>query len=80
MESCGVPVYSNFVVLRVNIAPVVSLNPIDKTSCDGTGPIAFTANGSGLIDSLRWQVFSGGTWSDLHDNAYIAEQHLNSLP
>ena len=67
--TCGAPVYSNFVVLRVNIPPVVTLNPADKTACDGTGPVVFSANGSGLIDSLRWQVFSGGVWSDIHDNA-----------
>ena len=67
--TCGVPVYSNFAVLRVNIAPTVTLNPVNKAACDGTGPVIFTANGSGAIDSLRWQVFSGGIWSDVHDNA-----------
>ena len=67
--TCGIPVYSNFAVLRVNIPPTVTLNPVNKTTCDGTGPIVFSANGSGIIDSLRWQVFSGGAWSDVHDNA-----------
>ncbi len=67
--TCGVPVYSNFAVLRINIPPTVTLNPANKAVCDGTGPVVFTANGSGLIDSLRWQVFSGGIWSDVHDNA-----------
>jgi PKD repeat protein len=67
--TCGIPVYSNFAVLRVNIPPTVSLNPVNKTTCDGTGPLVFSGNGSGLIDSLRWQVFSGGVWSDVHDNA-----------
>ena len=56
--TCGIPVYSNFAVLRVNIPPVVTLNPVNKAACDGTGPVLFTANGSGMIDSLRWQVFS----------------------
>ena len=67
--TCGIPVYSNFAVLRVNVSPTVTLNPVNKEACDGTGPIVFTANGSGAIDSLRWQVFSGGIWSDVHDNA-----------
>jgi PKD repeat protein len=67
--TCGIPVYSNFAVLRVNIPPVITLNPVNKSACDGTGPIVFTANGSGIIDSLRWQVFSGGVWSDIIDNA-----------
>jgi PKD repeat protein len=67
--TCGIPVYSNFAVLRVNIPPSVTLNPVDKATCDGTGPVVFTANGTGIIDSLRWEVFSGGVWSDVHDNA-----------
>jgi PKD repeat protein len=67
--TCGIPVYSNFAALRVNIPPAITLNPVNKTVCDGTGPVVFSANGSGIIDSLRWQVFSGGVWSDVHDNA-----------
>jgi PKD repeat protein len=67
--TCGIPVYSNFAVLRVSIPPSITLNPVDKATCDGTGPVMFTANGTGIIDSLRWEVFSGGVWSDVHDNA-----------
>jgi PKD repeat protein len=67
--TCGIPTYSNFAVLRVNIPPVITLNPVNKAACDGTGPVIFSGNGSGIIDSLRWQVFSGGIWSDVHDNA-----------
>jgi PKD repeat protein len=67
--TCGIPVYSNFAVLRVSIPPVITLNPVNKSACDGTGPLVFTGNGSGIIDSLRWQVFSGGVWSDIIDNA-----------
>jgi PKD repeat protein len=77
--TCGAPVYSNFVVLRVNIPPVVSLNPVNKTACDGTGPVVFSANGSGFIDSLRWQVFSGGAWSDIHDNAIYSGSSSQQL-
>ena len=77
--TCGAPVYSNFVVLRVNIPPVVTLNPVNKTACDGTGPVVFSANGSGFIDSLRWQVFSGGVWSDIHDNAIYSGSSSQQL-
>ncbi len=70
--TCGVPVYSNFAVLRVNNPPVVTLNPVNKSICEGNGPVIFSANGSGLIDSVRWQVFSGGAWSDVYDNAVYA--------
>ncbi|HPP93589.1 MAG TPA: PKD domain-containing protein, partial [Bacteroidales bacterium] len=66
--TCGVPIYSNFVILRVNVPPVVTLNPVNRAVCDGGGPVYFTGNGSGMIDSIRWQVFSGGTWIDLHDD------------
>ena len=69
--TCGVGVYSNFVVLRVNVAPVVVKHPDNKPVCDLGGPVYFTAYGSGMIDSLRWQVSTdvGATWSDIHDNA-----------
>jgi len=67
--SCGVPVYSNFAVLRVNVPPTVTLNPVNKAICDGAGPVIFSANGSGSIDSMRWQVFNGAIWSDVHENA-----------
>ena len=32
--TCGVPVYSNFVVLRVNVPPVSTLNPVSKPICE----------------------------------------------
>ena len=66
--SCGVPVYSNIVVLRVNVPPVVTAQPANKAICDGGGPVYFIANGSGMIDSLRWQVNSGSGWSDIYDD------------
>ncbi|HVN59277.1 MAG TPA: PKD domain-containing protein [Bacteroidales bacterium] len=67
--TCGVPVYSTFVFLRVNVPPAATLNPANKAICENGGPVYFTANGSGMIDSLRWQVFTGGTWQDIHDGA-----------
>ena len=69
--TCGTPTYSNFVFLRVNVPPTVTLQPVPKPVCQNGGPVFFTANGSGLIDSLRWQVSinGGGTWTDIYDNA-----------
>ncbi|MBK7710503.1 MAG: PKD domain-containing protein [Bacteroidales bacterium] len=82
---CGVPVYSNFAVLRVNNPPVVTLNPVNKSICDGSGPLLFSANGSGMIDSLRWQVFSGGVWNEIYDDAIYSgstsqQLTLSSVP
>jgi PKD repeat protein len=67
--TCGVPLFSNIVILRVNVPPTVALNPVNKAICANGGPVYFIANGSGMIDSLRWQVFSGGVWSDIYDDA-----------
>ncbi len=67
--TCGAPVYSNFAVLRLLIPPAITLNPVSKEICDGGGPVAFSAGGSGQIDSLRWQVNTGGVWSDIYDNS-----------
>ena len=53
---CGITLQSNIVALRVNMPPAVNLNPVDQSVCDGSGPVYFVANGSGMIDSLRWQV------------------------
>ncbi|MGD0583756.1 MAG: PKD domain-containing protein, partial [Bacteroidales bacterium] len=66
--TCGVPIYSNFVVLRVNLPPTVTANPSAKTICENGGPVYFVGNGTGMIDSLRWQVFTGGIWTDIYDN------------
>jgi PKD repeat protein len=59
------------VVLRVNVPPTATVNPTNKSICDGGGPVYFIGNGSGMIDSLRWQVSTnaGVTWADIHDNA-----------
>ena len=68
--TCGAAVYSNFVALRVNVAPTVTKNPVDAALCDGAGLISFTGSGTGLIDSLRWQVsVDGVTWNDIYDNS-----------
>ncbi len=68
--TCGSAVYSNFVALRVNVPPTVTRNPVDAALCDGAGMITFLGGGSGLIDSLRWQVSTDGvTWNDIYDNS-----------
>ncbi len=69
--TCGIPVYSNFVVLRVLAPPTVAVSPSNKEVCDTKGPIIFNGSGVGLIDSLRWQVSTngGGTWNPIYDNA-----------
>ena len=65
---CGAPVYSNFAVLRLQIPPKITADPVAMAICDGGGPVAFAAGGSGQIDSLRWQVNSGSGWVDIYDN------------
>jgi PKD repeat protein len=69
--TCGSAIYSNFVVLRVTPPPAVTRQPEDKAVCDGAGPVYFLVYGSGMIDSLRWQVKVGGegAWTDIYDNA-----------
>ena len=66
--TCGAPVYSNFVTLKVTGPPKVTLNPVSMEICDGGGPVSFMASGSGMIDSVRWQVYREGAWSDLYDS------------
>jgi PKD repeat protein len=82
---CGAPVYSNFVVLRVYIPPTITLNPVSKAICDGGGPVTFISAGTGLIDSLRWQVNSGSGWSNISDNTVYSgttsqQLTLSSIP
>jgi PKD repeat protein/uncharacterized protein (DUF2141 family) len=67
--TCPSPVYSNFVNLEVGIPPVVTLNPVPKSICAESGTEYFTANGTGSIDEMRWQVNNAGAWTDLTDDA-----------
>jgi PKD repeat protein len=67
--ACPSPVYSNFVNLKVGVPPVVTLNPTPKSICAGSGTEYFTANGTGIIEEMRWQVNNAGTWTDLTDDA-----------
>ena len=68
---CGTPVHSNYVILRVNVPPTVIKQPNPASICDLGGPVYFLSNGSGMIDSLRWQVSTdnGVSWNDIYDNA-----------
>ena len=76
---CGSPFYSNFVVLRVNVPPTVTVNPGPKSICDGAGTVYFMGNGSGMIDSLRWQVNTGSGWNDIHDDAFYSGSMTQQL-
>jgi PKD repeat protein len=77
--TCPSPAYSNFVTLRVNLPPVVTLHPAGKSVCDASGTVYFTANGSGMIDSLRWQVNNSGTWTDIYDNGVYSGTRTQQL-
>ncbi len=74
---CGVPVYSSFARLTVINAPIVSSHPTDKPICEN-GSTTFIANGTGYI-SLQWQVFSGGSWNDISDDATYSGTTTNQL-
>ncbi len=60
---CGVPVNTNFAVLRVINPPAVTLQPVARIICEN-GSTSFLGNGTGYT-SLQWQVFSGGIWTNL---------------
>ena len=77
--TCQSPVYSNFVMLRVTAPPVVTLNPAGKLVCEGAGSVYFTANGSGMVDSLRWQINNGGIWTDIYDNGVYSGTNMQQL-
>ena len=75
---CGSPTSTNLAVLRVLTPPTVTLQPISRIICEG-GNTSFQANGRGYL-SMQWQVFSGGIWTDLTEDAtYIGtgSQMLN---
>jgi PKD repeat protein len=77
--TCPSPAYSGYVILKVKTLPVVTMNPESKSVCDAAGTVYFRANGSGTIDSLRWQVNDGGTWSDIHDNEVYSGTNSQQL-
>jgi|GEM_PF-675330 len=64
---CGVPVSTNFAVLRVTNPPSVTLQPAPRTICEN-GSTSIMGNGTGYT-TLQWQVYQGGLWIDLTDNA-----------
>ena len=70
--SCGAPVTSNWVFLRVVLPPTPVTNPVNREVCANGGPVYFFANGSGLIDSIRWQVSTVAPYTvftDIYDGA-----------
>ncbi|TPW76867.1 putative Ig domain-containing protein [Schumannella sp. 10F1B-5-1] len=51
--------------LTVGEAPVVTTNPVSRSTTGGSS-VAFTAAGSGYPEpSIQWQKRDGGSWSDL---------------
>jgi len=77
---CGSPMSTNLSVLRVLTPPTVTLNPFSRTICE-YGNTSFQANGRGFL-SMQWQVFSGGIWTNLSEDATYAgtgSQMLNIM-
>ncbi|MFZ2339142.1 MAG: PKD-like domain-containing protein [Bacteroidales bacterium] len=64
---CGVPVNTNFAILRVINPPAVTIQPQPGTICENTST-TFMANGTGYT-SLHWQVNTGAGWTDITDDA-----------
>jgi PKD repeat protein len=77
--ACGSPVYSTIVSLRVNTPPTVTGNPTAQALCDGAGSVYFRGRGTGMIDSLRWQVNTGSGWNDIYDNAIYSSTMSQQL-
>ncbi len=67
---CGAAIRSNVVALRVSKPAVVTSQPENKSVCDGAGSVWFRSGGSGMIDSLRWQVLLplATDWIDINDD------------
>jgi PKD repeat protein len=74
---CGVPVNTNIARLMVTTAPTIGLQPSDKHICEN-GSTTFIGNGVGYV-SLQWQVFSGGIWNDISDDATYSGTATNQL-
>ena len=64
---CGVPVNTNFAVLRVINPPAVTIQPQPRTICENVST-TFIANGTGYT-SLQWQVNTGSGWTNITDDA-----------
>jgi PKD repeat protein len=77
--ACGSPVYSTVVSLRVNTPPAVTGSPTAQTVCDGAGTVYFRGRGTGMIDSLRWQVNTGSGWNDIYDDAIYSSTMSQQL-
>ena len=75
--TCGAPVNTNFAILRVINPPVVTLQPAPRTICEN-GSTSLLGNGTGY-NSLQWQLFSGGVWTNLTDNAIYLGTNTQQL-
>jgi PKD repeat protein len=77
--ACGSPVYTSIVTLTVNTPPAVSLSPSAQAVCDEAGTVYFRGRGTGMIDSLRWQVNTGSGWNDIYDDAIYSSTMSQQL-
>ena len=75
--TCGAPVYTNFGRLSVINPPAVVLQPSAKAICEN-GNTSFLGNGTGYT-GLQWQVFTGGAWTDITDDATYVGSGTNQL-
>ena len=77
--SCPPAVYSNYVVLKVNILPTAGLQPLAKVICEN-GSATLIGNGSGYSE-LKWEVSSnsGTTWTPVINDATYGGATTNQL-
>lgn len=63
--------------LEPDVAPVITLQPVDTQICPGClGSIVTTANDT---DGYQWQLFNAGSWSDLSDGGLYSGTTTNTL-
>jgi len=76
--TCTPAVTSAAVTLTIQTSPVITVNPVDKTICEGlTHNFTVAATGTGL--SYQWQVNNGSGWSNLPNAGIYAGVTTNSL-
>ncbi len=63
--------------IEVNNAPTITTQPTDETICENdTATFTVVASSPG---SYQWQLFSGGTWTDLSDTAPYSNTTTSTL-
>jgi len=64
---CGVDT-STAVYLQVNVRPVITLQPVSSTICEGTNTL-FSTTGIGSFVNYQWQIDSLGTFVNVVNSA-----------